>query len=90
MSAKEAARRRGKLRAAVGLDTVALPCVRLQYSTDEEVSQAKVPGHLTPTEARLWSDAERAKGWGDYDEYYRLRRAMLLAQARRYDEERGR
>ena len=45
------------------------------------------PPHLTPAEAAIWIAAERAKHLGDRKTYWRMRRALLLCQASRYEVE---
>ena len=43
------------------------------------------PPHLTPAEAGIWTAAEQAKRRGDRTTYCRMRRALLLCQAARYE-----
>jgi len=44
----------------------------------------KPPSHLTPDEVELWLEAERSKAT-DYGRFCALRRALLLAQAARWE-----
>ena len=42
------------------------------------------PSHLTGTEVDLWLRAEAARGNGNHQKYWDLRRELLLTQAARY------
>lgn len=42
------------------------------------------PGHLVGDEIRLWLAAEIARGNGDRQKFWDLRRQLLLSQSQRY------
>jgi len=51
-------------------------------------SQTAPPSHLVGDEIGLWLRAEELRSNGDRDEYWQARRALLLAQAARWEAER--
>lgn len=71
---------------AAGLrrDAGALASAHIIPDSAPHVKTEFPPSHLTPAEARLWAAAEAARGNGDRQEFWDLRREFLLEQSRRY------
>jgi len=56
------------------------------FTPNTEKTQAMPPAHLVgDDEIRLWLRAEELRSNGDRDEYWQARRALLLAQAARWE-----
>jgi hypothetical protein len=80
------------LRAEPARETASLPTRSNEHPAVDDLSPRPAeselpPPHLTPAEAAIWTAAERARRCGDPTTYWRLRRALLLCQACRYEGE---
>jgi len=59
--------------------------IRLYDTPKSAKRQAPIPPpHLTEQERKLWAAAEAARGNGDRQKFWDLRRELLLTQASRY------